>query len=83
MTTATYDSPVTMFRECWQDGRLLYAYEASTLPPFCRDPIPGYLFFFGADIGDFKSGQLVGDVEAIPERWRGSELKARTDDDSR
>lgn len=62
----TYDNPATMMRECWQDGRLLYAYSFKILLPFARrQEIPARLFFFGANIGPWKAGQHVGDMEAI------------------
>ena len=63
MKVATYDNPSTGCRECWQDGQLICHYSAELLltKPF---PIPPELFFFGANIGDWKPGQIVGDKEA-------------------
>lgn len=63
MMVCTFDNPATMRRECWQDGRLLcsYAFELFAL----RRPIPRHLFFFGANIGDWKAGQMVGDAGAM------------------
>lgn len=65
MAVCTYDNPATMARECWQDGKLLCHYTAQLLPPFAREPIPAENFFFGANIGPWKLGQMVGDAEAI------------------
>lgn len=65
MAVCTYDNPATMSRECWQDGKLLCSYKAEL---FLLDvEIPAHLFFFGANIGDWKVGQLVGDKEAMIE----------------
>lgn len=61
----TYDNPVTMARECWQEGRLICSYAMQLLPPFAREPIPREYFFFGANIGPWKLGQMVGDAKAI------------------
>ena len=65
--TCTYDNPATMARECWQDGRLLCHYSFNILPPFAKEPIPAKHFFFGANIGPWKPGQMVGDADAITE----------------
>jgi hypothetical protein len=54
-----------MARECWQDGTLLCHYSAELLPPYARHSIPGELFFFGANIGPWITGQLIGDPEAM------------------
>jgi hypothetical protein len=64
MAVCTFDNPATMRRECWQDGRLLcsYAFELYVLKEW---PVPGRLYFFGANIGDWKTGQLVGDSAAM------------------
>jgi len=52
-----------MARECWQDGKLLCHYSAALfyLPVW---PVPAEYFFFGANIGDWKSGQICGDKAA-------------------
>ena len=65
MSTCTYDNPATMSRECWQDGRLICAYSFKILPPFAKYPIPGYLFFFGANVGPWEEERLIGDAEAM------------------
>lgn len=60
----TYDNPATWARECWQNGVLIRAYSASLY--FLKEwPIPGDLYFFGANVGDWKAGQLFGDPEAM------------------
>lgn len=65
----TYDNPATMARECWQDGQLVCKYDASMLfrklPPWGTQPVPPDRFFFGANIGDWNIGQLVGDASAM------------------
>lgn len=65
MSVCTYDNPATMARECWQDGELLCHYGFQLLPPFAKDPIPAEHFFFGANIGPWKLGQIVGDADAM------------------
>jgi hypothetical protein len=72
--SCVYDSPLSMKRECWQEGEILITYEARLLAPFAKRPIPGEMMFFGANIGPWKEGQLVGDVEAIPADCRGTIL---------
>ena len=64
----TYDNPATMARECWQDGRLFYSYSCQLFPPYAKSRIPGALLFFGANIGEWEPGRMVGDAEAIGER---------------
>lgn len=65
MATCTYDNPTTWRRECWRDGRLLCAYDAGLF--LLREwTMPAERFFFGANIGDWKEGQLVGDPAAMP-----------------
>lgn len=60
----TYDNPATMARECWQDGSLLCHYQMNLF--FLKNfTIPSEHFFFGANIGDWKTGQIVGDKSAI------------------
>lgn len=66
MATCTYDNPATWARECWQNGKLLCHYKAELL--FTQ--IPGEHFFFGANIGPWKTGQVVGDISAIAEEAR-------------
>lgn len=65
MAVCTYDNPATMARECWEDGVLLCHYQFDLLRPLAKDPIPAKNFFFGANIGPWKLGQMVGDPEAM------------------
>ena len=65
MAVCTYDNPATMARECWQDGELICHYAFQLLPPFAKEPIPTRHFFFGANIGPWKLGQMVGDAVAM------------------
>ena len=60
-----YDNPATMARECWHNGVRMCSYRYDVLAPFAKEPIPGNSFFFGANIGPWKSGQIVGDKMAI------------------
>ena len=64
LRVCAYDNPATMQRECWQDGKLLCAYSAE-LYALKEWTVPAELYFFGANIGDWKTGQLVGDKDAI------------------
>lgn len=74
MACCTYDNPNTMDRECWQDGKLLCKYSASllqrALSPHETQPIPAERLFFGANIGGWSSGQVVGDAAAMPAAGR-------------
>lgn len=65
MAVCTYDNPATWMRECWQDGKLFRAYSADLLAPFAQKPIPPEHFFFGAAIGPWKEGRMVGDSAAM------------------
>ena len=65
MAVCTYDNPSTMARECWKDGRLLCHYQAILLPPFAKEPIPADVFFFGANVGEWHEGRIVGDSSAM------------------
>lgn len=65
MTKAcTFDNPVTMARECWLGGKLICSYSA-TLWALPEWPIAAEHFFFGANVGDWKTGQMFGDPEAM------------------
>ena len=65
MAVCVYDNPISMARECWQDKKLLSMYPFSTLLPFAVVPIPPVYFLFGANIGPWNPGQIIGDPEAI------------------
>lgn len=64
MSVCTYDNPATMCRECWQNGELIDSYSAE-LYTLKMWPLPARRYFFGADIGDWRTGQLVGDPAAM------------------
>lgn len=68
VSACTYDNPATMSRECWQDGRLICSYKAELL--MSHEPIPASQFFFGANVGDWLPGRLLGEVQAIAEDMR-------------
>ena len=63
MAVCTYDNPNTMARECWQNGELICHYQATLF--FIEARIPASSFFFGANIGKWKTGQLKGDIKAM------------------
>lgn len=66
MSVCTHDNPATMARECWQDGKLLCSYSWLLLIEAIKGQhIPYDKFFFGANIGPWKAGQIVGDPSAI------------------
>jgi hypothetical protein len=65
MAACIYDNPATMARECWQDGELICHYASDLLLPFAKEPIPAEHFFFGANIGPWKLGQMVGDADSM------------------
>ena len=60
MLVCVYDNPATMSRECWQDGKLLCLYTAEVI-----GTVPGEYYFFGANIGPWVTGQLVGNPKAM------------------
>ena len=66
MAVCTYDNPATARRECWQDEKLLCSYSAKLLQPFALERIPGEYYFFDANIGPWRTGQLAGDATAMP-----------------
>jgi hypothetical protein len=65
MSACTYDNPATMAREFWQDGKLLCSYQAMLL--MAKTEIPARNFFFGANVGPWKPGQLFGERSAMKE----------------
>lgn len=66
MSVCTFDNPATWQRECWQDGRLIYALSADFY--FLREwTVPADRYFFGANVGPWKTGRMVGDASAIGE----------------
>lgn len=64
MAVCTFDNPATMMRECWQDGRMICSYSADLL---CLKDFKGdsLQFFFGANVGPWKTGQCFGDIDAM------------------
>ncbi len=62
-----YDNPASFSRECWQNGKLLYAYSAEVVYLHQEGRFPPEAFFFGANIGPWKLGQISGDPRAMPE----------------
>ncbi len=63
MNCCTYDNPATMARECWQDGKLICKYDSTLF--FLPNPIPAEHYFFGANIGPWNEGQLVGNKKGL------------------
>ena len=70
MAVCTYDNPDTTRRECWQDGKLVCSY-ASILYFLKEWPLPADAYFFGANVGDWKTGQFFGDKAAMNARQNG------------
>lgn len=70
MAVCTYDNPATMRRECWQDGHIVCWYD-SKLYALEKWNIPANSYFFGANVGDWKAGQIVGDPGAMKIAHRG------------
>jgi hypothetical protein len=70
MSVCTIDNPATMQRECWHDGKLICAVHGALffIEPF---PVPRERFFFGANIGDWKTGQIIGDPKAMLSAGKG------------
>ena len=67
MSTCTYDNPSTMSRECWQEKQLICSHSAMLFLTGEIEKAPEGTLFFGANIGDWKTGRLVGDINAIGE----------------
>ncbi len=69
MKVCVYDNPLTMARECWQDGQIRCSYHSDLFlrkpSPWELTPMEPNMYFFGANIGDWKEGQLVGDASAM------------------
>lgn len=63
MAICVYDNPVTMQRECWRNGNLRCAYSYEVI--IGATEIPSKYFFFGANIGSWVTGQIVGDPKAL------------------
>jgi len=63
--TCVFDNPASMARECWQDGKLL-AFITSALMA-TKGFNGGKDIFFGLNVGPWKTGQLLGDADAMKE----------------
>ena len=63
MVTCVYDNPSTMCRECWVDKKLICSYNFRLF--YLAKGFDYGKMFFGANIGDWKEGQLIGDKEAM------------------
>lgn len=63
MKVCTFDNPDTLRRECWQDGKLVAFITAALM---ATKGFNGHRrMFFGLNIGPWKTGQLVGDPDAM------------------
>jgi hypothetical protein len=78
MVVCTFDNPATWCRECWQDGKLLCSYSYLILPGIAREPIPGRLYFFGANVGEWSPGRLWGDPRATEPAYSHTDNKEPT-----
>lgn len=63
MSVCTYDNPSSMMRECWANKKLQAAYSCVLYAQEWK--LPGYLYHMGANIGDWKTNQLIGDPTAL------------------
>lgn len=86
MAVCVYDNPNTFFREVWQDGKLVCAYSAHLLlrklAAWETQPIPGDKLHFGANIGNWREGQLIGDASAVRSSPPDGSSRASTADGS-
>lgn len=61
-----YDNPVTMRRECWQDGTLVCSLSAEMIVD--REHIPYTAVFMGLDLSwEWKGERYFGDKKAMGE----------------
>lgn len=77
MSCCVYDNPATSQRECWQDGKLVVSYKAELFlskKEFEQRSRRGMKVFFGANVGEFNSGQIVGDISAMPNKQDNGHL---------
>lgn len=61
MAACTYDNPLTMMRECWQDGERVCAVAREVLEDGRNIPAPQTF----DNITPWKSGQHIGDLSAL------------------
>lgn len=64
MATCIFDNPLTMSRESWEDGQLMYSYSFDLLYRDLKFLRP----FDRTEIREWKSGQILGDPTAIKQR---------------
>lgn len=64
--TCAYDNPSTFCRELYVDGKLICHYTAELLESV--HGIPPRHFHMGANVGPWKSGQIVGDHTTLPSK---------------
>jgi hypothetical protein len=62
--TCTIDNPATMCREGWVNGQLRFSYSVDLFAQGHWPP-PARRFHMGANVGDWKTGQIFGDVAAM------------------
>lgn len=65
---ATYDNPATQCRECWANGKIVASYKMPLLEAAGHWPPPPRRFFFGANVGPWVEGQIIGNPAAIATR---------------
>lgn len=63
MAACVYDNPVTMRRECWQNGVLVYWVTLELLLSVGSQGHPD--LFFGANVGPWTGGRVIGDKSAM------------------
>lgn len=64
-SACTFDNPATMNREVWFNGKLEASYNMLELEAQGYWPPPPKMFHMGANIGPWKTGQIVGDPDAM------------------
>lgn len=62
--SCVYDNPATCCREGWIDGKLVFSYPMNLILSKAWPP-PAERFHLGANVGDWNSGQIIGDELAI------------------
>lgn len=51
-----------MRRECWENGKIVYSIDAFAL---VQKGGTGFPIFFGANVGPWKTGQIIGNPKAM------------------
>lgn len=62
--SCVYDNPATCCREGYIDGRLVFSYKMTLMLSKAWPP-PAEKFHLGANVGDWNSGQIIGDELAM------------------